>query len=234
MANKRKQGIPFWLQIAVIIVVGVAASAVVWITMTAKPPRDIVKHKVTFAYADGTIIETKEVEDGKGVYPPEISHKGVFRGWSAGFNRVTEDVEVHPVFHAIKEDNLFYFDSVYVKEGDQFSLELCLGGKVNVSSGVLTLIYDTEVLEYVPTSENALCEITQGEAGEVTIVFDSDSPITKESALAQLTFIAKKKDAYSTEVGLSAKDVMIVSNGQNVPADCATINNAIYFLQEVG
>lgn len=115
--NKRKIGIPFWVQILAILLVGVLASGVVLLLAPDKqqtaPQETVVQHTVTFAYQDGTVIETKTVEEGKGVFPPVLETNGVFRGWSAGFNAVKADIEVHPVFYNIKEENLFYFDSVY-------------------------------------------------------------------------------------------------------------------------
>lgn len=229
---KKNARIPFWLQIVLILLTGVLASVGILAARSGSEP-DLPRYTVTFAYSDGTVIEAKEVSEGKGVYPPEYIGEGVFRGWSGRFNQVTSDVEVHPVIHSIGEDNLFYFHSVYVEEGKSFALDVQLGGRVSVSSGELTILYDPAVLEYRGADSEAFCSVTEGAEGELTLTFEAEEPIRKETLLAKLNFCALEKDAYATEVQLQAKNVKIVSDGEELPADCATINNKVFFLQEV-
>lgn len=234
----KKIKIPFWIQIVTILLIGVIASgAAFWIAqriVAKKQEQNIVKHTVTFAYLDGTVIERKEVSHGKGVFPPELTDDGVFRGWSTGFNAVQNDIEAHPVYYAIKENNLFYFDSVYVQEGNSFSLDVCVGGHVGVSSGELTLQYDPEVLEFKASKNTAFCTVTESTKGTILIQFDSEEVLNAQTLLSQLQFYAKEKDAYATEVILRASEMQVVVEGQEIPADCATINNKVFFLQEVG
>ena len=240
--NKRKISIPFWIQISAILIVGVLVSGIILLVAPNKhqpapepsSEENAVKHTVTFAYLDGTVIETKTVGEGKGVFPPVLETNGVFRGWSAGFNAVKADIEVHPIFYNIKEENLFYFDSVYVKEDTEFTLDLYVGGKVNLSSGTITLSYDPDVLEYKSADGLDVGEIAESKAGELTITFSSASPLKEKTLISQIKFYAKKKDAYSTQINLTAKDGLVVTNGDEFPATYATINNKIYFLQEVG
>lgn len=223
---KRKINIPFRAQIAGILLLGVLASCAV---LALYPRPQAVTHTVTFAYQDGTVIEEKTVTEGMGVYPPAYLGDGVFRGWSGRFNQVTADVEVHPIIHNIAEDNLFYFHAAYVKEGEDFDLEIRLGGNVSISSGTLTILYDPAVLEYLG-ADGMVAETAEG---TLTLTLDSPEPIRQETLLATLQFRALEKDAYATEVQLQAKNMMIETGGQEIPADCATINNRIYFLQEV-
>lgn len=229
---KKQASIPFWLQIAGILLLGVLASVIVRMVHPGAKSPELPVYTVTFARQDGTVIEAKEVHEGKGVYPPEYIGSGVFRGWTGAFNRVTSDVEVHPILHTIGEDNLFYFHSVYVQEGNDFSLDVQLGGRVSVSSGTLTVLYDPAVLEY-RGADTDLCTVAEGEEGELTLSFRSDAPIREEELLAVLNFRALEKNAYSTEVQLQARDMTIVTSDGERPADCATINNKVYFLQEV-
>lgn len=233
----KKIKIPFWAQIVAILLVGVIASSVAFLiarnSVTKHQNENLEKHTVTFAYLDGTVIETKEVVHGKGVFPPELTDEGVFRGWSNGFNAVVADVEAHPVYHNIAENNLFYFDSVYVQEGKEFSLDVCVGGYVSVSSGELTLEYDAEVLEFLESKDMVQCTVSESTKGELVICFNSDTAIKTETLLSQLRFLAKEKDAYATEVILKASNIKVVAEGQEMPADCATINNKVFFLQEV-
>lgn len=232
---EKRSGILFWGQIAAILLMGVIASAVVR-GLLPKPQetQPEVWRSVTFAEQDGTILDVKEVPDGKGIFPPEYPCEGVFRGWSGRINQVTCDVEVHPVVYQIAEDNLFYFHSVYVQEGYEFNLDICLGGRVSLSRGQLTVFYDPEVLKYTGAAPADVCQVSEGEAGKLILMFDSESPIREETVLAQLTFQALEKDVYTTEIQLRASNVELVTNGQTIPADVATINNKIFFLQEVG
>lgn len=218
--------------------VGVVASGIAWAIARNKPIKEaeppLEKHTVTFAYLDGTVIDTKEVEHGKGVFPPELNDAGIFRGWSKGINAVETDIEAHPVYHLITENNLFYFDSVYVQEGKEFSLDVYVGGYVSVSSGELTLAYDPEVLDFLDSKNMEQCSVVKSTDGELLISFESDSPIKMETLLSQLRFLAKEKDAYATEITLKASNMKVIADGQETPADCATINNKVFFLQEVG
>ena len=235
--SKRRINIPFWAQILAILLVGIIVSGVIllfaWKKQQAEPEENILKHTVTFAYPDGSVIERKDVVEGKGVFPPSIETNGVFRGWSAGFNAVKSDIEVHPVVYFIKEENLFYFDSVYVKEDTEFTLDLYVGGSVNFSSGNITLTYDSDVLEYKKSDGIENLDVSESKDGELTIKINSSTPLKEKTLIGQLTFYAKKKDAYSTQINLTARDVQFIADGRAQTANCATINNKIYFLQEV-
>lgn len=228
MKNKK---FPLWGQILAILLVGVLASVAAYLIVK---DRTAERFTVTFAYGDGTVIEQKQVKKGKGTFPPTLDYDGVFRGWSAGFNNVESDVEVHPMFYDIVEDNLFYFDSVYVKEGSNFTLSLYLAGNVNVNSGDIKLSYDPDVMTYKKANANGFCSVSEEKAGELTVHFSSEQTLTEKTLLAELTFYAKRADAYSSEILVSTDQVMLVANGEDKPADHATINNNIYFLQEVG
>ena len=233
----KKLRIPFCLQILSIFLAGILASGLAfWIAqeyVSNRQNEKMEKHTVTFAYQDGTVIETKEVTHGKGVYPPKLADKGVFRGWSSGFNIVEADVEAHPVYHTITENNLFYFNSVYVQEGNTFFLNLCVGGNVSVSSGELTLMYDTEVLDFLESKETQQCMVAEPTKGKLVIQIESDITIRTETLISQLQFLAKEKDVYSTELVLKASNMKVFADGQEIPSDCATINNKVFFLQEV-
>lgn len=237
MKDKKMPPIPFWLQITGILMIGAFASLIIFLAagfQGAGQTESLPKHTVTFAYLDGTIIETKEVEHGKGVFPPELDGEGIFRGWNVGFNAVTTDVEAHPEYYNGSEDNLFYFDAVYVQEGNEFSLGVSVGGHVGFSSGELTLRYDTDVLEFIEAEENVQCTVTEEQAGEIKIQMQSAESITEQALISKLVFRAKEKNAYCTQIDLSAANVKTVVGGQEIPADHATINNKVFFLQEVG
>lgn len=241
-SKKQKKKCPFWLQILIIVGLGaIVSGAVFFIIFSIKNTNNknetsdtnTEKHTVTFAEQDGTVIETKTVSEGKGVFPPECKTGMVFRGWSGAFNNVTADTEVHPQFMEISDDNLFYFNSVYVQEGKEFTVDVKLGGKVKLSSATLSISYDPEVMEFVKSEDERVCNIAKKEDGELTLSLQSDSAITEATQLSALTFKAKEKDVYATQIDLSCTDGKYIEKGAEKPATTATLNNKIYYLQEV-
>lgn len=233
MSKKSKITIPFWLQLVAILLVGVVVScSVFYFVRDYKAER----YTVTFAYGNGAQIETKEVKEGKGIFPPELDWGAdyVFRGWDRALNRVAANIEAHPDIYKVMEENLFYFDSVYVREGHAFTLDLMLGGNVNLSSGEVVLIFDEEVMEYKSFQTSEALDVTKTGKGELLIKLNSKNPITQKTELARLKFRAKRKDVEYTQAVLSAKSTKLILDGEEKPADCATINNKIFFIQEVG
>lgn len=157
----------------------------------------------------------------------------VFRGWSGAFNNVTADIEVHPQFMDITDENLFYFNSVYVQEGKEFSVDVKLGGEVNLSSATLSISYDSEVMDFIKSEDEGVCKVTKEKDGELKLSIQNDVPVTEPTQLSQLTFKAKEKDVYATQIDLSCKDGKYMEKGAEKPATTATLNNKIYYLQEV-
>ena len=239
--KKPKKRIPFWLQVTIILLCGVLISGIIFLIAQNKKSDDTEKktynkdqHTVTFAYQDGTVIDTKTVGAGKGVYPPIPETDDVFRGWSGPVNNVTSDVEVHPIFYNILEDeNLFYFNSVYVKEGEDFSIDIMLTGAVNLSKAELTVSYDSEVMQFVSATDSDICEMNEREKGELILSINSDKPITEKKQLVQLSFMALEKDVQSTQIDLNCKNAEVIEAGKDKPVTVSTINNKIYYLQEV-
>lgn len=233
--NRQKKALPFWLQIVLILMTGALVSLGIWLySKTPEASGSGEKYTVTFAYGDGSVIAKSEVRSGKGVLPPIPETDDVFRGWDSAINNVTDNIEAHPMLYTIVEDNLFYFNSVYVQEGERFNISLRLGGNVNMSSGELTLEYDPEVLTYIGADCEKLCTIDLPEPGLISVRVNSDAVLTDAAQLAVLKFRAEEKDAYSTQINLKTSKVVTLSAGEEIPADNATINNKIYFLKEVG
>ena len=231
-ASEKKSRIPFWAQITLILLCGVLCSVAVLLIL---PEIKKETHVVTFAYGDGTVIGTKEVKDGRGVMPEIYETEDVFRGWSGAINHVTADVEVHPMLYHITsaDENLFYFNSVYVKEGNAFTLDLQLSGAVRISSADLTLEYDPEVMSFVQAEGGAFCSAEESEPGSVKVAFRADTPVTDKTVLAQLTFKTRRKDVLETQIDLIAENANLTQNGKNISVTVSTINNKVYFLQEV-
>lgn len=231
--KKNRKPVPFWLQIVLILACGVICSGfVLFIVSEHNKPT----HTVTFAYNDGTVIGVKQVKDGKGVMPDRFDTDDAFRGWSGAVNLVTSDVEVHPLLYHITDvdENLFYFDSVYVKEGKEFTIDLRLSGKVAISSAELSLEYDPDVMTFQSADCGGLCTAEESESGVIKVTFHADAPVKEQTDLARFTFKAKKKDVYSSQIDVICKDAMIVSGGRENSVTASTLNNKIYFLQEVG
>lgn len=234
-----KKEIPFGAQVCLILFCGIVLSAATFCLVRSRPVDESAltaeMHKVTFAYQDGTVIETRKVRDGSGVFPPTFETEGIFRGWNSTINNVMSDMETHPMVYQISSDdeNLFYFDSVYVLEGEEFKIDLMLGGWVNISTATLNIEYDSEVMDYVGSEDSDVCDITMLEAGTIVMDMKSDPPLREKTLLSELTFLAKEKDVCSTQITLSYKDAKLTSNGMEYPATVSTINNEIYYLQEV-
>ncbi len=218
------------IQVVAILLVGVISSVgMFWYIKDKNTER----YTVTFAYGDGTVIEEKTVKSGCGVVPPIIETNDVFRGWDVIINNVTSNLETHPQFYKIAEDNLFYFDSVYVKEGKKFTIDLMLSGNVHVSKGELTLYYDKNVMFYESYIDSDFINIIEPTPGELIISFDSREPLTVTTSLTQIEFRSKKMDVKYSQITLMASKMIVDIKGKEQPADCATINNNIYFLQGV-
>ncbi len=228
---------PYGAQIALILLSGVIASVVVLFAVNSykikKAEENAPIHTVTFAYQDGSVIKQKEVKEGKGVLPPNLETQGVFRGWSVIINNITSDVETHPMIYSINDENLFYFNSVYVEEGDEFNIDLMLGGEINISSTELTIKYDPKVMKFIRLSESELCNITNKEKGSLTVLINSNTPLTAEALISQITFKAKKKDVSSSRIDLICKNAKLVNEGVETSVTVSTLNNNIYYLQEV-
>lgn len=235
--TKKARHIPFWLQIVMILISGVLASLLVFALSNYQKAliseRNAPEYTVNFAYQDGTVIEKKAVKKGKGVFPPNFETEGVFRGWSSSINNVTSNLEVHPAVYEINDENLFYFDSVYVKEGEKFTIDLTLAGKVNLSSAELEIEYDPDVMKFIKTSKSEICSVEKIKNGLLKVTINSDEPLTDKLLLSYLTFKAKKKNVNYSRVDLKAKNGTIVENGKEQSATISTINNNIFYLQEV-
>lgn len=230
MDKKERKGIPLWVQLIAILLVGVLASVGVFLFVKDSK---IERFTVTFADQDGNVIEEKVVKNGKGVIPPVFETDLVFRGWDTTINNVTSDIEAHPDFYRIVEDNLIYFNSVYVQEGKSFVVDLTLAGNVNISDGEVTLNFDNEVMSYKSFKGYGITDVKETAEGELTIAFNSDTPLTEKTQLAQIEFYAERKNVNNTQISLKANKANLVVKGDKKFADCATINNKIYFLQEV-
>lgn len=229
MKNKKK--FPLWLQIVLILTAGIIASSAVFLVA-----RDIKteRYTVTFAYGDGTVIDKKEVKSGCGCFPPVCETDYIFRGWNGKFNEVICDTEVHPMFYEVADDvNLFFFDSKYVREGRRFDIDVEVTGNICFSSGLLTLQYDPDVMKYKESESSDICSVSESEPGKLEIKINSVAPVTEGQLLSKITFFAKRADAYSSELILSGSNFKKSANGVESNADFATINNKIYFLQEV-
>lgn len=237
LKKAKRLRMPFLAQITVILSIGVAVSlSVLFLSHCYKAKivdENAAEYTVAFAYQDGTVIEKKTVKEGKGVFPPEFETEGVFRGWSSPINNVTADIETHPVIYTINDENLFYFNSVYVKEGKKFTVDLTLAGEVHISSAQLTLEYDNEVMKFIKSSDSEICSVTDNKDGTLTIALDSGTPLTEKTILSQLTFKSKKKDVASSRIDLVCKNGKIVENGKEESATVSTINNQIFYLQGV-
>ena len=236
--NKKRKSLPFWAQILIILICGAIVGGAVYGTIRyiqwVQYEDSLPLYTVTFAYQNGEVIATKQVKEGRGVYPPEFNASGiVFQGWSKPINNINADIEVHPLYYPVSDENLFCFDAVYVKEGEEFTIKLMLTGNVNISSAELTVSFDTNVMEFVGLTGENRCTVSNEGDGKLLISLKSDEPIKAETLLSEIKFKALKKDVYSSQIELSCKNAKLSKSGVDVPATVSTLNNKIYYLQEV-
>lgn len=239
MEKKHKKGhLPIWAQLLLIILCGVIASVGAYYltqkkiaaTREAQKPR----YTVTFAYQNGSPIATRQVKEGCGTFPPDIETNGVFQGWNGAFNEVMADIEVHPMCYELNGDeNLFCFNAVYAQEGTDFAFDLRLSGNVNISKAQIEIEFDSEVMDYVQATPCEYCKVEESGEGLLLLEVDSKEPITVETVLASLTFHALKKDVYSTQINLRCISGALSVDGKEISVPVTTINNKIYYLQEV-
>lgn len=239
MCQNKGERIPFPLQIALILLCGVVLSVLAVVGIRGRTPDEMPDpdsdqvYWVTFAQPDGTVIERKPTHKGKGVVPPEYGTEGVFRGWSSSFNMVTADVETHPMVYQVADENLFCFDSVYVQEGDSFEICLNLVGAVNISSADLTIEYDPLVMEYTGSENAGYCVVNEETPGTLSLELRSEIPIREAVRLSELTFFAKPENVYSTQITLHCANAKLSTSGGEAPVTVSTLNNQIFYLQEV-
>lgn len=235
--DKKSRSIPFWGQIVIILLCGVAISGAVYGTIRyikwRQYEESLPKYTVTFAYQNGDVIATKQTKAGRGVLPPILDSSRVFQGWSKPINNVMADMEVHPLYYSIEDENLFCFDSVYVKEGDEFTIEILLTGSVNISSAELSIEYDPDVMSFVTAHNSDWCTVSYSEDGKLLLLLNSENPITDTITLSDIKFKAQQKDVYSSQIDLICKEAKVNQSGVGVPATASTLNNKIYYLQEV-
>ena len=237
--NQRKP-MPFWLQIFLILLCGAVLSGIVLLAVRsinakkhpASAEENLPEHTVTFAWQDGTVIDTRQVREGHGVFPPAFETDDVFQGWSTNINEVTSDIEAHPLIYQINDENLFYFNALYVNEGEPFTIDIFLGGAVNISAAKLEIAFDSEVMDLLEHSEDACCTVEETKDGLLTLTLDSAEPLVEKTKLCSIRFMALEKDVYSTKITLSLTDPELVTAGGASPVTGTTINNEIYYLQE--
>jgi hypothetical protein len=98
----------------------------------------------------------------------------------------------------------------------------------------LTLFYDREVMDYLSSEVSDCVSVEQTEDGNLTLRLDSPQPIREPMLLARIRFYAKPMDVYSTQISLQAKQATTVVSGKELSATISTLNNNIYYFQEVG
>lgn len=237
MGNKKSRSIPFWGQIVIILLCGVAISGAVYGAIRyikwRQYEESLPKYTVTFAYQNGDVIATKQTKAGRGVLPPILDSSRVFQGWSKPINNVMADMEVHPLYYSIEDENLFCFDSVYVREGDEFTITVLLTGKVNISSAELSIEYDPDVMTFIEADSSDLCTVSCLKDGKLTLLLRSEKPIVDTMTLSDIKFKAQQHDVYSSQIDFICKEAKVNQSGVEVPATASTLNNKIFYLQEV-
>lgn len=246
MSKRTNKKVPFWVEIVMILLCGVIVSVLLYsaVRRSTSEPTTLLPtpsngndkwYTVTFAYQDGTVIEKKQAHEGNGVVPPIFETDGVFRGWSTPFNALHSDVETHPmVYSGNGDENLFCFNSVYVKEGDTFVVDLELKGRVSISSVDILISFDPDVMEFLGSKDADYCSVETAGTGQLVMTIKSAEPLRTPDLLTTLTFRAKVMDVYSSSISLQGSNGKYYDTSGEVPATVTTLDNKIYYLQEVG
>lgn len=230
ITGKAKVNIPFWGQMAIILGIGIVISAAILI-ISKNGSNNIPTNKYTvrFCTEAGRLIEAKQVTENEGVIPPEVIEQGyIFRGWSRPINNINSDTEVTPLYQKINgETNYIFYNTKYVKEGEDFEIPILLGGNIDIKSGQIIIEYDEKAFELNDVTGNAVSTYKE-EDGKIIIELDTSHINETISDFINLKMYANEIDAYYTGFDISAN----LTNQKNNVADYATLNNKIFFIQE--
>ena len=182
----------------------------------------------------GKKLKGETVKFGEFVKPPKkyIPPEGfVFLGWDKDILNITGNTEIHPVNKKIDEtENAIYANALYVKSGNTFKLDLLLDGSVNASELVLTISYDSSMLQCKgkKSIDKDIVLESDSEAHLINITLNSEKNILKKTKLASLSFKAIGKQYSYTEVILKAKSISVNLQGEKKRTDCTVYNGKIY------
>ena len=215
--------------IVAIVVVLVAAIAVLIGLNPGKEEEK--KHKVIFLNPDGTIFETEECPTDS--WPPSpgippVPEGNIFGGWNTeGFSNES-DVTVRPILIPVPQDaNVVALSYGYGLSGDEISLPLILGGKVELCCFEAEITYDPEVLEFVGFSQEdgAFVGNCIEEEGKILVNYISSNNTTGSVDLSNIDFKIKDTSKEVTNLSVAVKTAAKALEGEKLEVvTCKTID----------
>lgn len=188
---------------------------------------------VSFYDREDKLIETKSVKFGQAVFPPAIENSTpglVFLGWSHNLSCMTKDTQISPVFNDYRDrSNVLSFDTVYVDSSDDFSVDLKLGGVVQLASFDMVVNYDPKTV-HLERIDNAADGITydDNKNGQIVIKLRSNKNLTEAVNLLRLSFDVENVDFLKTELTVDVKNSNAFSGGESKYIDCTLVKGIVY------
>lgn len=187
---------------------------------------------VSFYDDKNELVETKSVKFGQAVFPPNLANSvsgRIFLGWSHNLSCMTKDTQLYPVYnHYDKRSNVLSFDTVYVDSKDDFTVDLNLGGIVQLASFDMIIPYDDNTIHLKSVSETVPGLKVKDENNRIVIHFDSKANITEPITLAKLSFDVENVDFLKTELSIDIKNGSAYIGGDLKYIDCTLVKGIVY------
>ena len=206
MTEKKKQTL-FILLIVGILLIGITISGIIWWRSI-----EANKHVVKF-YDDLNILITEyKVKDGEPVFFDKslpILENRVFKGWDKNLSSITDDTEVRPVYQSVeKDENAFYIDTYYVNGGDEFWIDLKIGGKIDAKTAKIGIAYDSDVLTYLESdSSEYLFSPVEIKDEYLILHFDFTNKDIQNCTIVRLHFECKDVEFITTDLPIDLLNV---------------------------
>jgi len=216
--------------IAVSISLAVLSSAL----MKAKTNLHSSNVSVRFLGEAGEVLLEKKVPQGAFAIPPSdipITRNQVMQGWYGSMLNVSSDSDCRISLKDISnETNAFYINTQYVPCNGSFEMDVCVGGKVNLSSIEFFLPYDDRSLQY-ESSESSIGSVENEKPGVLSFLLN-DQPVTEDVILFSVRFKAIGKPFSFVELKPSiSKAITLLANGTEI-TEYQVIPAQIYLYDE--
>ena len=233
-----------WKGVAAILAAGFLVSAGMLLNARSAPeqtpatPQERPMYTLTFLDEQGDgILQEQQVQEGGYAIPPalESENDGIaFRCWSQKLYDIRRSTELQPSYQDLRwEQNAFYIDSQCVQLGEEVTADLWLSGNVRLSSILLTVEYDPEVLlELECDTAQGPFRLVSAEPGVVTLQLDESQNLTAPTTAASFRFRTNpgSDDLASTRLRISMNDPAVITEGGEVGTNCCAVHGDIYLL----
>lgn len=193
------------------------------------------KYTVAFFDSAGYLLKEAQVEEHKGVEPPENfvpDDNKIFIGWDKDFSFIFSNVNIRPNYLDISADkNYVYANAVYAKPETEVSVRVKVGGQVNLAALQMYISYDESLLEYVEAVNlDAGVMINKEEDNSrIRLAFLADDNVTGSVEFVDLVFRIKGKSGDKAVIMYDIeKAAMISKDNEIVTADYTVKDTVIH------